>query len=107
MMFSVIDGNMGSYPSECVEKFIKLALKCCQDETDARPSMSEVMRELESIWNMMPESDTKTPEFINREHTSKEETPPSSSSMLKHPYVSSDVSGSNLVSGVIPTIAPR
>ncbi|KAH9668497.1 putative LRR receptor-like serine/threonine-protein kinase [Citrus sinensis] len=107
MMFSVIDGNMGSYPSECVEKFIKLALKCCQDETDARPSMSEVMRELESIWNMMPESDTKTPEFINSEHTSKEETPPSSSSMLKHPYVSSDVSGSNLVSGVIPTITPR
>ncbi|KAH9717033.1 putative LRR receptor-like serine/threonine-protein kinase [Citrus sinensis] len=107
MIFSVIDGNMGSYPSECVEKFIKLALKCCQDETDARPSMSEVMRELESIWNMMPESDTKTPEFINSEHTSKEETPPSSSSMLKHPYVSSDVSGSNLVSGVIPTITPR
>ena len=34
-------------------------------------------------------------------------TPPSSSSMVKNPYVSSDVSGSDLVSGVVPTITPR
>ncbi|XP_059429359.1 probable LRR receptor-like serine/threonine-protein kinase At1g06840 [Corylus avellana] len=34
-------------------------------------------------------------------------TPPSSSSNVKHPYVSKDLSGSNLDSGVVPTITPR
>ena len=51
---------MGSYPSESVEKFVKLALKCCQEGTDARPSIAEVVRELENIWLMMPESDART-----------------------------------------------
>ncbi|KAJ0008270.1 hypothetical protein Pint_30677 [Pistacia integerrima] len=112
MIFSVIDGRMGSYPSDCVDKFLTLALKCCQDETDARPSMAEVVRELENIWHMMPKSDTKIAESKGSEPKEEEETPPSSSSMVKHlhpnnPFVSSDVSGSNLVSGVIPTITPR
>ncbi|GAV58599.1 LRR_1 domain-containing protein/Pkinase_Tyr domain-containing protein/LRRNT_2 domain-containing protein [Cephalotus follicularis] len=105
-IFSVIDGRMGSYPSECVEKFVNLALKCCQEETDARPSMAEVVRELENIWVRMPESHTKTVEAIDDE-PGKAETPSSSSSVTKNPYVSSDVSGSDLVSGVIPTIMPR
>ncbi|XP_044495143.1 probable LRR receptor-like serine/threonine-protein kinase At1g06840 isoform X2 [Mangifera indica] len=110
MIFSVIDGRMGSYPSDCIDKFLTLALKCCQDETDARPSMAEVVRELENIWLMMPASDTKIPEWRGSEQK-EEETPPSSSSMVKqlhpNPFESSDVSGSNLVSGVIPTITPR
>ncbi|XVE92392.1 hypothetical protein REPUB_Repub01dG0093300 [Reevesia pubescens] len=57
MIFSVIDGRLGSYPSECVEKFVSLALKCCQDETDSRPSMADVVREVENMWVMMPETD--------------------------------------------------
>ncbi|XVF46108.1 hypothetical protein PTKIN_Ptkin03bG0000300 [Pterospermum kingtungense] len=105
MIFSVIDGRMGSYPSECVEKFVTLALKCCQDETEGRPSMADVVRELENIWLMMPESDMGVPESIDT--VPEEMTPPSSSSMMKNPYVSSDVSGSDLVSGVVPTITPR
>ncbi len=106
MIFSVIDGRMGSYPSECVVKFFTLALKCCQEETDARPSMAEVVRELDSIWLMMPDSDIRSadPMITNAE---KEVTPPSSSSTMKHPYVSFDVSGSDLVSGVVPSITPR
>ncbi|GMY10409.1 probable LRR receptor-like serine/threonine-protein kinase At1g06840 isoform X1 [Fagus crenata] len=105
MIFSVIDGRMGSYPSECVVKFLTLALKCCQEETDARPSMAEVVRELDSIWLMMPDSDIRSadPMITNAE---KEVTPPSSSSKVKHPYVSFDVSGSDLVSGVVPSITP-
>uniref|UniRef100_A0A2N9EM02 non-specific serine/threonine protein kinase n=1 Tax=Fagus sylvatica TaxID=28930 RepID=A0A2N9EM02_FAGSY len=84
MIFSVIDGRMGSYPSECVVKFFTLALKCCQEETDARPSMAEVVRELDSIWLMMPDSDIRSadPMITNAE---KEVTPPSSSSTVKHP----------------------
>ena len=109
MIFSVIDDRMGSYPSECVEKFVTLALKCCQEETDARPSMTEVFRELESIWRMMPESDTKLVESLATDpekvvNTSSES---SSSSAMKHHYISSDISGSDLISGVVPTVTPR
>ncbi|CAI9776538.1 unnamed protein product [Fraxinus pennsylvanica] len=106
VIFSVIDEEMGSYPSECVEKFIDLALKCCQDETDSRPSMAEVVRELENIWLMTPESDTKISESKVTD-PGKDITPPSSSTSLKHPYVSQDISSSDLVSGVIPTVTPR
>ncbi|KAK9124796.1 hypothetical protein Sjap_014398 [Stephania japonica] len=107
MIFSVIDGRMGSYPSECIEKFVNLAIRCCQDETDSRPSMAEVVRELENIWVMMPESDTTPSESLVTDAT-KSSTPPSSSSAMDARFISaSEVSGSDLVSGVIPTIAPR
>ncbi|KAI3461742.1 hypothetical protein Pfo_018405 [Paulownia fortunei] len=106
MIFSIVDERMGSYPSECVEKFINLALKCCQEETEARPSMAEVVRELENIWFMMPESDTNLTESLVTD-SGKVVTPPSSSSSMKNPYVSQDVSGSDLVSGVVPAITPR
>ena len=46
-------------------KFLILALKCYEDETDARPSMAEVVRELENIWLLMPDSDIKTTEKID------------------------------------------
>ncbi|KAL8525886.1 hypothetical protein ACS0TY_015208 [Phlomoides rotata] len=106
MIFSIIDDRMGSYPSECVEKFINVALKCCHEETDARPSMSEVYRELESIWLMLPESDTHTTESLVSD-SGKLATTPSSSGSMKTPFVSQDVSGSDLVSGIAPSIAPR
>ncbi|CAL5386239.1 unnamed protein product [Camellia sinensis] len=106
IIFSVIDERMGSYPSECVEKFVSLALKCSREETSARPSMAEVVRELESIGLLMHESDSKVTEsFIT--DPAKIVSPPSSSSNMNHPYVSADVSGSDLVSGVMPAITPR
>jgi hypothetical protein len=97
---------MGSCPSECLVIFATLALKCCQNETDARPSMAEVVRELERIWLMMPESDIgiADPMVIDAE---KVVTPPSSSYRLKNYYMWSDASGSNLVSGEISSITPR
>ncbi|XP_030942318.1 probable LRR receptor-like serine/threonine-protein kinase At1g06840 [Quercus lobata] len=106
MIFSIIDDRMGSYPSKCVVKFLTLALKCCEDETDARPSMAEVVHELENIWLLMPDSDIKTtnPMLSGSE---KAMTSPSSSSNVKNPFVSSDVSGSDLVSGVVSSIMPR
>ncbi|KAL8261925.1 hypothetical protein R6Q59_025974 [Mikania micrantha] len=107
MIFSVIDAKMGSYPSECVEKFVTLALKCCKDDTDERPSMAQVVRELENIRLMMPESDTGTNDYVVTESGKHVSTDQSSSSTTKNPYVSSDISGSDLVSGVVPSIAPR
>ena len=119
---------MGSYPFECVVKFFTLALKCCEEETDARTSMAEVTRELEGIWLMMLDSDIRTTDpmvsfssfnkvSVTYQKKKKKDpmvsdvekvmTPPLSSSMVKNPYVPSDVSGCELVSGVVPYIAPR
>ncbi|KAK4370289.1 hypothetical protein RND71_009764 [Anisodus tanguticus] len=106
MIFNVIDDRMGSYPSECVEKFLNLALKCCQEETDARPSMAEGVRELENIRLMMPESDSIIRDSLVTD-SEKDSSTPSSTSAMKYPYVSEDVSGSELVSGVVPSIHPR
>ncbi|KAG8661166.1 hypothetical protein MANES_02G217800v8 [Manihot esculenta] len=107
MIFSVIDGRMGSYPSNSVEKFLNLAIKCCEEDTDSRPSMADVVRELETIWLMVPESDKKTTDTVISDPEKLESSSPSSSSMVKHPFMSSDISGSDLVSGFIPSITPR
>ncbi|KAE8039441.1 hypothetical protein FH972_011852 [Carpinus fangiana] len=110
MIFSVIDEGLGSCPSECLVIFATLALKCCENETDARPSMAEVVRELERIWLMMPESNITIvdPMAIAAEKV-KVVTPPSSSSTLKNSdmWSNASVSGSNLVSGEISSIMPR
>lgn len=106
VIFSIIDERMGSYPSEHVEKILTLALKCCNDQPDARPKMVEVVRELENIWSMMPDSDTGATGSITSD-SSKPLSTPSSSSAMKTPFVSGDVSGSDLISGVIPSIKPR
>ncbi|XP_030962957.1 probable LRR receptor-like serine/threonine-protein kinase At1g06840 isoform X2 [Quercus lobata] len=108
MIFSIIDEKMGSYPPKCVVKFLNLALKCCEDETDARPSMVEVVRELESIWHMMPDSDIVLANPLDT-NAEKVVSTPSSSSTVKdpYPYVSSEISNTKLVSGAVPSITPR
>uniref|UniRef100_A0A1J3JD60 non-specific serine/threonine protein kinase n=1 Tax=Noccaea caerulescens TaxID=107243 RepID=A0A1J3JD60_NOCCA len=104
-MLSVVDKRMSSVPPECIEKFATLALRCCREETDARPSMAEVVRELEIIWELMPDSHTAKTAY----HSETTSQPSSSSSIMKNPnpYTSMDVSGSDLVSGVVPSLAPR
>ncbi|MCL7034954.1 hypothetical protein MKW94_001563, partial [Papaver nudicaule] len=105
MIFSVIDEKMGSYPSECIEKFVALALHCCQKDTDARPSMAEVVKELDSILRMMPESDFSI--AVSTDNTS-DYSEFSMTSMTRIPSESLEyISGSDLASGMIPTIAPR
>ncbi|THU71313.1 hypothetical protein C4D60_Mb04t00100 [Musa balbisiana] len=96
LMFSIIDSRMNAYPSECMEKFISLALGCCHDETDVRPSMSEVVRELENILHMMPEDATL------------EALETDSSKVVSVSFVSSESSGADhLVSSGIPAVAAR
>ncbi|KAK9070022.1 hypothetical protein SSX86_010421 [Deinandra increscens subsp. villosa] len=56
IMFSIIDNRMGSYPSECVQKFVSLALWCCEDKPEKRPFMLDVVRELEHILEKTPET---------------------------------------------------
>ncbi|GLT26761.1 hypothetical protein SLA2020_018060 [Shorea laevis] len=105
IIFSVIDGRMGSYPSECLEKFVNLAMKCCQDEKDSRPSIAEVVQTLETIGLMMPRYLLVESMEGDSEKTST--APPLSSSKVKNLYTSLNVSGSDLLSGAIPTITPK
>ncbi|KAF6164780.1 hypothetical protein GIB67_011170 [Kingdonia uniflora] len=123
VIFAVIDNRMGHYPSECLEKFMALALRCCQDETESRPSMLDVVRELENIWHMMPQSNsipsgitglldsveaTSLPTSISNSYKYFEEVTLSSSfSLLTNPCISSDMSGSDLLSDVEPTMQAR
>ncbi|EOY04390.1 Leucine-rich repeat protein kinase family protein isoform 1 [Theobroma cacao] len=105
MMFSLIDGRMGSYPSECIERFVGLALSCCHDKPEKRPSTLDVVRELEYMLKMMPETDSVSSELIS---LSGKSLSSSSSYSTRDPYVSSsNVSGSDLISGVIPSITAR
>ncbi|RDY08684.1 putative LRR receptor-like serine/threonine-protein kinase, partial [Mucuna pruriens] len=98
---SVVDKRLESYPSEYAENFLTLALKCCKDSPNERPKMSEVARALEYICSMLPESDTKGAEYVPIASDSSGtifSSQPSSSTM-KTPFISGDVSGSDLVSG--------
>lgn len=102
-MFSIIDSRMGSYPSECVERFIALALKCCQDKPEDRPSMLDVVRELENLLQKMPETKPDLSKPTYRESSS------SSSLVLTNEeyFASLNMSGTDLVSGVMTSIKPR
>ncbi|KAJ8753942.1 hypothetical protein K2173_000196 [Erythroxylum novogranatense] len=112
MMFSIVDSRMGSYPAECVERFVGLAIMCCQDVTEKRPSMAEVVRELENILKMMPEEE----DSMHAESSSSTTYPGTESSSsrsrskaLFYGFGSSGTSvlGSDLTSGTIPSISPR
>nr|GEU65775.1 probable LRR receptor-like serine/threonine-protein kinase At1g06840 isoform X2 [Tanacetum cinerariifolium] len=96
IMFSIIDNRMGSYPSECLEKFVSLALWCCNDKPEKRPSMLDVVRELEHILEKMPETG---PDFSEPESRSFVE-----SSSTSSVYSSSNVQRSDLSSGGNPIV---
>nr|GMC97697.1 probable LRR receptor-like serine/threonine-protein kinase At1g06840 isoform X1 [Ipomoea batatas] len=104
-VFSIVDSRMGSFPSECAERFVALALRCCSERQDERPSMHDVVRELETILGMMPEEEVDTPKSNYRfdgimassfSNTGKYQT-----------GSSSNVFGSDLVSDATLSITPR
>ncbi|CAA3016891.1 probable LRR receptor-like serine threonine-kinase At1g06840 isoform X1 [Olea europaea subsp. europaea] len=105
-MFSIIDESMGPYPLECIKKFMQLAIRCSQDETKGRPSMLEVVRELENISSVLPECDNTALELHLNTVTSECSASAPSSSVYST-YISNNLPGSNLDSDVLPTIKPR
>ncbi|XVF65981.1 hypothetical protein PTKIN_Ptkin09bG0294200 [Pterospermum kingtungense] len=108
MMLSMIDGRMGAYPSECIERFIGLALSCCHEKPEKRPSMLEVVRQLEYLLKMMPETEAMSSESMTLYSGKLLETSSSYGSTSKDPHVSSSsVSGSDLISAAIPSITTR
>lgn len=103
MIFSVIDTRMGSYPSECVEKLVGLAIKCCRDNPEERASMVEVVREVENVWGMMPDAESEIKECRLE---GKVVTPPSSSSFFTPSY-SQDLSTTYSTDAPITSLHPR
>lgn len=104
-MLSIIDQSMGQFPPDCVKNFMKLALRCSQDATKDRPSMLEVVRELENISSMLPQSGHSPLVSDASASDISGQDPPSlysgrNISVTQFP-------GSDLVSGVVPTIRPR
>ncbi|KAL5550406.1 hypothetical protein UlMin_000582 [Ulmus minor] len=106
-MLSILDRSMGSYTSDSVKKFMDLAFKCCEDEPPARPSMLEIVRELENLCSMLPQSETSTSDGNASSSSGISRFTPISLDYGNSAYVSTDYPGSDLVSGVIPTISPR
>ncbi|GMJ08570.1 hypothetical protein like AT5G37450 [Hibiscus trionum] len=102
LMFSIIDQSMGAYSSECIKKFMALALKCCLDDPTQRPTMLEVVRELENLCLQFPETDTVP--TGSDSNTSYSKSPLISG---RNSQPTTEILGSELVSGVIPTIRPR
>ena len=106
-MFSIVDRNMGPYTPECLKKFMDLAVKCSQDATSARPSMLEVVRELENITSMVPESDS-LPSEVDGSSSGVSGYEPTPLNSQGNTHISSNYdTGSDLVSDVIPPINPR
>nr|XP_027188753.1 probable LRR receptor-like serine/threonine-protein kinase At1g06840 isoform X2 [Cicer arietinum] len=113
---TIIDSKMGLYPSECLDKFLTLALSCCHDHPEERPSMIDVVRELEDIIALLPETEISLSD-VSLDNSGKMAPSSSSSSTTttsgyhatrkEQQHMSSYVSGSNLVSDIIPTIVPR
>eukprot|EP01018_Ginkgo_biloba_P016592 Gb_26381 [translate_table: standard] len=58
VMLSMINPRMGSYPLKCLEPLVRLAASCYKDETDARPFMADVVRDLENILQLTLGLDT-------------------------------------------------
>ncbi|KAL0375484.1 UNVERIFIED_CONTAM: putative LRR receptor-like serine/threonine-protein kinase [Sesamum radiatum] len=56
---NIVREKHGSVPFRHVKKFMALALRCSLDETKDRPSMLEVVRELENISSMVPNLTTQ------------------------------------------------
>ncbi|KAK8467080.1 hypothetical protein PHAVU_008G245600 [Phaseolus vulgaris] len=103
----VVDKRIESYPFEYAVRFLTLALKCCKDLPDERPKMAEVARELEYICAMLLEPDSKGVEYVTSDSSGTILSSQPSSSTINTPFISGDVSGSDLVSGSVPTIKPR
>ncbi|GJV46019.1 probable LRR receptor-like serine/threonine-protein kinase isoform X1 [Tanacetum coccineum] len=88
-----------SHGKNIVREFVSLALWCCNDKPEKRPSMLDVVRELEHILEKMPETG---PGFSEPESRLFVES--SSTSLF---YSSSNVQGSDLSSGGNPIVYPR
>ncbi|XP_074311944.1 putative LRR receptor-like serine/threonine-protein kinase At1g06840 isoform X5 [Silene latifolia] len=55
-LLDIVDKRMKGYSCDNVERFIALTMRCCEEKPEMRPSMLDVVRELENILKIDPES---------------------------------------------------
>lgn len=114
-LLNVVDAQMGSYPAEALAPLVRLALACCKDDTTERPSMNDVVRDLESIWHSVPWPDSMTTLDVDSvsltsskgNSTHSKGSSQKSEGLAKNPYLSydddaSDVFSQNLQANVVP-----
>ncbi|XP_018475814.2 probable LRR receptor-like serine/threonine-protein kinase At1g06840 [Raphanus sativus] len=97
-MVSLIDKRMEPWSMETAERFFSLALRCSHDSPDMRPPMAEVVKELEALVVKEIKMETKSSSSV---------LSTSSSNVTRDLYESASLLGSDLSSGVVPSIAPR
>ncbi|XP_062224642.1 probable LRR receptor-like serine/threonine-protein kinase At1g06840 isoform X2 [Phragmites australis] len=105
----IIDSRMSWYPPECAMRFLSLAMKCCRDETDERPYMADIVRELETILSMLPEGEDLLSETTETGSGTLTKSMSTSSTTTEPLFVSSHTSSSGQANSGIPsgTVAPR
>ena len=45
----IVDPNLRDYPVKAAKRLVEMALNCVQDQPDERPTMYEVVKELEAL----------------------------------------------------------
>ncbi|KAK4377421.1 hypothetical protein RND71_003717 [Anisodus tanguticus] len=106
MMSSIIDRSIGPYSSDCVEKFLDLAVRCTLDEQKDRPVILEVVRELENITCMLPAAfDNNIAPDLDVFMSGMSSSSPTSA-YSRHTITYTTMKEIELVSGVIPSISP-
>ncbi|CAN1228282.1 Probable LRR receptor-like serine/threonine-protein kinase At1g06840 [Linum perenne] len=109
MVEAVVDRTLQgpSYSKGCTHKFMGLALRCCHDEAKARPSMSEVVRELEDLCSSIAAGPKAHSGTMSEEEGKWRSYGAMELERSGNSSTSGGFRGSDLVSGVIPTIRPR
>ncbi|KAL9253161.1 putative LRR receptor-like serine/threonine-protein kinase [Drosera capensis] len=105
--FLIIDKRMGSYPSDCLMRFVALALRCCHLDPEKRPSMLDVVRELENLLLVVPDSVSVSaaPSVASGSFSALSSL---GNDALKYTHASSSIlSESELTTGYISAVAPR
>ncbi|XP_006654549.1 probable LRR receptor-like serine/threonine-protein kinase At1g06840 [Oryza brachyantha] len=100
----IMDSRMGLCPPECVQSFFVLAMKCSRDETDTRPSMSDIVRELELILKMMPEAELiplETPETYSGPMTKSTSNSRNGNYLVSSQTFTSADASSSVLSGMV------
>lgn len=107
MMLSVIDESMGQdYSEEGVKRFMELAIRCCRDEPVERPGMLEIVRELENLFTK-EEKPYSSPSVQSSSASGMSGFFAPGLGSYNNNNTFSQFTANELVSGVIPSIAPR
>uniref|UniRef100_A0A1J3GQR3 non-specific serine/threonine protein kinase n=1 Tax=Noccaea caerulescens TaxID=107243 RepID=A0A1J3GQR3_NOCCA len=100
---SMADSRMGEISPDKVKKLAELALWCCEDRPATRPSMSKVVKELETICQSVREKNDMVTETTTLLYTKTS----SSSSPAPSPLYLLPGAGSDLDSGFFQPVKPR